>query len=809
MKVSLSSVKKQLLLFFSTQTKPRKSAELIQAKKQIATAFPVDEPVHDCYKSFAEFTKRVEQLALKDNWRNVNHLSYTCTFKSDNQLELPSHEIFVNIDLSFVIRVYGWHLPNIHQLYKQFSSSMKCVTLSNLISHVVKYQICSGIQDVDVRKRSKEHCIPVKYDPASQHPNQIYFRSENCLLLSDTSTCDPCLKYERSTLVSLRKNLKRKQESIVSPAKPNAPISLTSPERIKLTLQNYRLENKELKAQIQSLQSELSNKSLPVTESLNQDLRTIMSNADSTKLTPFMKLFWEEQQKYLSCSSSKGIRYHPMIIRYCLSLASKSGAVYDELRYDEKTGTGVLVLPSRRRLRDYKNYIRPQRGFNGEIVNELRNKVKHFSEEERFMVLLLDEMKIQEQLVWDKHTGELIGFVDLGDIELNYATLEKTDQLATHVLVFMLRSIVNPFKFSFATFATTGATSYQMFPLLWKAVCICESNGIKVLAVTCDGASPNRKLFRMHFHMNDADDMNPDADVTYRTINIFSSEKRWLYFISDTPHLIKTARNCLANSGDGRCTRYMWNGGMFLIWNHIASIFYEDQECGLHLFPKLTYEHIKLTPYSVMNVRLAAQVLSSTVSKILLAYGPPDAAGTAMFCEMMDGFFDILNIRSGKEAEYSRKEFLEPFRRVDDPRFSWLRNVFLQYFKDWLTSIENRQGNFSKNAKARMFISWQTWEGIQITVHSIIEAVQFLLQHGVKYVLTERFCQDPLENYFGRQRSLGSRKDNPTVKDFGYNDNTIRNQKIFRPIAAGNVADQSRLEISDEPVPCRKKPRKI
>ena len=53
-------------------------------------------------------------------------------------------------------------------------------------------------------------------------------------------------------------------------------------------------------------------------------------------------------------------------------------------------------------------------------------------------------------------------------------------------------------------------------------------------------------------------------------------------------------------------------------------------------------------------------------------------------------------------------------------------------------------------------------------------------------MLTERFSQDPLENYFGRQRSIGGRKDNPAVPDFGYSDNSIRNRKFFRPIA-GNV----------------------
>ena len=71
----------------------------------------------------------------------------------------------------------------------------------------------------------------------------------------------------------------------------------------------------------------------------------------------------------------------------------------------------------------------------------------------------------------------------------------------------------------------------------------------------------------------------------------------------------------------------------------------------------------------------------------------------------------------------------------------------------------------------------------------------------------ECFCQDPLENYFCHQRSLGARKDNPSLWDFGFNDNAIRNQKVFRPIA-GNVRggqDQSKFEFSCEPIPCQKK----
>ena len=44
-----------------------------------------------------------------------------------------------------------------------------------------------------------------------------------------------------------------------------------------------------------------------------------------------------------------------------------------------------------------------------------------------------------------------------------------------------------------------------------------------------------------------------------------------------------------------------------------------------------------------------------------------------------------------------------------------------------------------------MFISHQTYEGLQTTVYSFIEVCKFLLQRGVPYVLSERFCQDDLE----------------------------------------------------------------
>ena len=41
---------------------------------------------------------------------------------------------------------------------------------------------------------------------------------------------------------------------------------------------------------------------------------------------------------------------------------------------------------------------------------------------------------------------------------------------------------------------------------------------------------------------------------------------------------------------------------------------------GLKLAPKLRQEHVGLTPFSVMNVKLATEILSESVSKLLQEY---------------------------------------------------------------------------------------------------------------------------------------------------------------------------------------------
>ena len=79
--------------------------------------------------------------------------------------------------------------------------------------------------------------------------------------------------------------------------------------------------------------------------------------------------------------------------------------------------------------------------------------------------------------------------------------------------------------------------------------------------------------------------MNPDADVTYQTVNLFSSGKCFIYFISDVPHYIQSNQHntvCTILVKVDACGAMICSffGIIFLLF------FYEGRKYCLHIFPK-------------------------------------------------------------------------------------------------------------------------------------------------------------------------------------------------------------------------------
>ena len=162
------------------------------------------------------------------------------------------------------------------------------------------------------------------------------------------------------------------------------------------------------------LEKEISKNSISVDETFEKDIFSIMADCSDEDVSPHMKLFWAQQRKLLQ-TPTFGRCYHPHLIRYCLSLHAKSPAVYRELR-DSK----VLVLPSERTLRDYRNFFKPQPGFNSDNIERLKDMTNGYFDIHRYVVIAFDEMKIQSKLVFNKFTNELTGFVDLGGRRTEY-----------------------------------------------------------------------------------------------------------------------------------------------------------------------------------------------------------------------------------------------------------------------------------------------------------------------------------------------------------------------------------------------------
>ena len=135
---------------------------------------------------------------------------------------------------------------------------------------------------------------------------------------------------------------------------------------------------------------------------------------------------------------------------------------------------------------------------------------------------------------------------------------------------------------------------------------------------------------------------------------------------------MKTARNCLLNPGVGKCTRYLWNNGKYLLWQHITQLYYKDLDNGLKLMPKLTNEHIHINSYSAMTVKLATQILSQTVASVLKTFGTEEHIETTSFREKMDMFFDFVNSRSLEEHKINIKPFLQKYTDQNDLRFNFI-----------------------------------------------------------------------------------------------------------------------------------------
>ena len=83
-----------------------------------------------------------------------------------------------------------------------------------------------------------------------------------------------------------KKNLLKRKENSITPAKTNASVSQISSEGLKLIIKSYQIRNKELKMKLGQLQEETSKASLPVRADLCNNYKPIILETDQRKIYP-------------------------------------------------------------------------------------------------------------------------------------------------------------------------------------------------------------------------------------------------------------------------------------------------------------------------------------------------------------------------------------------------------------------------------------------------------------------------------------------------------------------------------------------
>ena len=129
------------------------------------------------------------------------------------------------------------------------------------------------------------------------------------------------------------------------------------------------------------------------------------------------------------------------MVKLCLYLQYRSSGCCEAI-----CSSGIITLPSGRTLRDYKHFAPAISGFTVEYDKQLIDLAKKTSVLGKYVGILVD---VKEGLVFNKHSGALTSFIDLGDITTHLidqcqeqSELLPGRQMAKTIVVLMIRELL-------------------------------------------------------------------------------------------------------------------------------------------------------------------------------------------------------------------------------------------------------------------------------------------------------------------------------------------------------------------------------
>ena len=242
----------------------------------------------------------------------------------------------------------------------------------------------------------------------------------------DSVICGNCKLYKKNSLnkmlsrFHLKASSSTNKENLSSHMNYRYMDSESKDKRMKCLRSELRKKTGALKQMGKIVNEVIRKSAVSVDADLHSDLLDIMSK-HSHSSDQFKEMFWLQQKQAFSQKTMKSMRWHPTLIKWCLYLHHKSSGAYEMLR-----NSGVICLPSGRTLRDYRNFAPVSPGLSISTDKQLVDLANKNSESHgKYVSILIDEMYVKEGLVFDKHNGQITGFIDLGEINNYFTDLEN------------------------------------------------------------------------------------------------------------------------------------------------------------------------------------------------------------------------------------------------------------------------------------------------------------------------------------------------------------------------------------------------
>jgi hypothetical protein len=415
--------------------------------------------------------------------------------------------------------------------------------------------------------------------------------------------------------------------------------------------------------------------------------------------------------------------YSDTLKELLLSIHFKSSSCYKDL-------SRRLNLPQKQTLSKWLSHINFQEGFDEDMFAFLQLRVNEMPPENTIVTLMADEISLKEICDYNVNEDQVYGVKRSDDGKLIHPC---------SALVFMVTGVRAKWRQAVAYFfAKNAVPASVLLPLVLECITRLEKCGLNVVNFTSDQGSNFSSLLS-------------SLKVTSSQPYFVHNEKK-IFATPDPPHLLKSVRNTLMGhdieTSDGRAS-----------WKHLFSFYEIDKTQCIRVAPKLKNEHLEPPAiYGKMNVRLAAQVFSHSVSSGMQSHVSAGSLSTetlptAKFCSNMNHVFDILNT--------SQKRAILPFQSgltTESTETLDFIDTAILWFHSF--KIFDKYGKVV-NSKFRCI------DGIILALTSVKHLMFFLHKtHNLSYLLTRRLCQDSLENYFSIIRQKNGFNSNPSCLAF-------------------------------------------